>query len=157
MRIIDLNFRILLAIFSFASASADGIPEHKPNFLVAFVYGISDQYFSLPVVWRILITVFTVFSLSRLFGLDGSSTSKLEVIEICEVMDDDTNPRVYFDIKIGSNEIGRITMELFKNKVPKTAENFRALCTGEKGMGKAGKPLHYKGCTFHRISKSFKY
>lgn len=41
-------------------------------------------------------------------------------------------------------------MELFKDKVPKTAENFRALCTGEKGLGKFGKPLCYKGTTFHR-------
>ncbi|XVE92007.1 hypothetical protein REPUB_Repub01dG0060000 [Reevesia pubescens] len=46
-------------------------------------------------------------------------------------------------------------MELFADVVPKTAENFRALCTGEKGIGMFRKPLHYKGSTFHRIIPSF--
>lgn len=46
---------------------------------------------------------------------------------------------------------GRIVLELFADVAPKTAENFRALCTGEKGTGKStGKPLHFKGCPFHR-------
>jgi peptidylprolyl isomerase len=65
------------------------------------------------------------------------------------------NPRVFFDITIGGKPAGRITFELFADAVPKTAENFRALCTGEKGMGKSGKPLHYKGSRFHRIIKQF--
>ncbi|PNW88621.1 hypothetical protein CHLRE_01g037400v5 [Chlamydomonas reinhardtii] len=65
------------------------------------------------------------------------------------------NPRVWFDIQIGSEAAGRVVMELYADIVPKTAENFRALCTGEKGVGKSGKRLHFKGCVFHRIIPEF--
>lgn len=65
------------------------------------------------------------------------------------------NPKVFFDILIGNAKTGRVVMELFKDKTPKTAENFRALCTGEKGIGQLGKPLHYKGSGFHRIIPQF--
>ncbi|SPO06641.1 probable peptidyl-prolyl cis-trans isomerase (cyclophilin41) [Cephalotrichum gorgonifer] len=70
-------------------------------------------------------------------------------------MADKEDPRVYFDIDIGGEPAGRITMQLYASEVPKTVENFRALCTGEKGMGKSGHPLSYKGSGFHRIIKSF--
>jgi len=66
-----------------------------------------------------------------------------------------SNPRVFFDVSIGGAPAGRIVMELFADQVPKTAENFRALCTGEKGSGKSGKPLHYKGSSFHRVIPQF--
>merc|ERR1711941_161306 len=65
------------------------------------------------------------------------------------------NPRVFFDITIGGQAAGRVTMELFADVVPKTAENFRALCTGEKGVGRSGKPLHFKGSAFHRVIPDF--
>lgn len=63
--------------------------------------------------------------------------------------------RVFFDITIGGAPAGRLIVELYNDIVPKTAENFRALCTGEKGMGHEGKPLHYKGSIFHRIIPDF--
>ena len=65
------------------------------------------------------------------------------------------NAKVFFDMSIGGQPAGRIVMELFTDDVPKTAENFRALCTGEKGVGKSGKALHFKGTPFHRVIPNF--
>ena len=69
--------------------------------------------------------------------------------------EDKKRSRVFFDISIGNKPEGRITFELYDDVVPKTAENFRALCTGEKGKGKTGHELSYKGSTFHRVIKQF--
>jgi peptidylprolyl isomerase len=66
-----------------------------------------------------------------------------------------SRPRTFFDVTIGGRAAGRIVFELYSDIVPKTAENFRCLCTGEKGMGKSGKPLHYKGSKFHRVIPNF--
>ncbi|CAH1447361.1 unnamed protein product [Lactuca virosa] len=66
------------------------------------------------------------------------------------------NPSVFLDLSIEGSPAERIVIELFADIVPRTAENFRALCTGEKGTGSVtGKPLHYKGIIFHRIIKGF--
>lgn len=67
----------------------------------------------------------------------------------------DNNPKVFFEITINKSVIGKIIMTLFNDKTPKTAENFRCLCTGEKGNGRSGKPLHYKNSIFHRIIPNF--
>ena len=61
------------------------------------------------------------------------------------------NPVVFFDVDIGGSPAGRLVMQLRADVTPKTAENFRALCTGEKGVGHQGKPLHFKDSLFHRI------
>merc|ERR1711943_49586 len=66
-----------------------------------------------------------------------------------------SNPQVFHGISIGGSPAGRITMELYADVVPRTAENFRALCTEEKGTGSSGKPLHYKGSAFHRVIPQF--
>jgi peptidyl-prolyl isomerase F (cyclophilin D) len=59
-----------------------------------------------------------------------------------------SNPRVFFDIEADGAPLGRIVMELAADVVPKTAENFRALCTGEPGFG-------FQGSTFHRVITNF--
>ena len=55
------------------------------------------------------------------------------------------NPRVFFELIIDGHPVGRIVIELFADSTPITMENFRALCTGEKGIGTVGKSLNYKG------------
>ena len=65
-----------------------------------------------------------------------------------------THAVVFFDVSIGGEAVGRIEITLTAN-TPNTSENFRALCTGEKGTGKSGKPLHFKGCVFHRVINNF--
>ncbi len=63
-------------------------------------------------------------------------------------------PIVFLDISIDKERLGRIEFELFAD-CPLTSENFRCLCTGEKGFGKSGKKLHYKGNILHRIIPDF--
>jgi len=103
---------------------------------------------SAAIIWLIVLVV------GGMTGLDGGKPPVFDEIELESASNED-NPRVYFDITIDGKKAGRITFELFKNVVPKTVENFRALCTGEKGKGASGVPLHYKGSIFHRVIPGF--
>ncbi|KAL3649146.1 hypothetical protein CASFOL_005549 [Castilleja foliolosa] len=88
------------------------------------------------------------FALIVLLSLVTNQAKKKENLQ-------EVTSKVYFDVEIDGKPAGRITMGLFGKTVPKTAENFRALCTGEKGVGKQGKNLHFKNSIFHRIIPSF--
>ena len=60
--------------------------------------------------------------------------------------------RCFIDFRVDGLGCDRVLVDLFNDKCPITSENFRALCTGEKGKGLSGMPLHYKGLSMHRIS-----
>jgi len=66
-----------------------------------------------------------------------------------------TRTKCYFDISIGGAPTGRIEFLLYDDVVPITAGNFKALCTGERGIGRQGVPLHFKGSQFHRVIAGF--
>ncbi|CAM6084387.1 unnamed protein product [Calypogeia fissa] len=99
-----------------------------------------------PPAWSgILLVACFLLLTTAVVTVQGSKKQKLDTI----------THRVFFDVEIGGESAGRIEMGLFGKAAPKTVDNFRALCTGEKGNGKSGKPLHYKGSIFHRIIPGF--
>lgn len=104
-----------------------------------------------PSTWLMIAAV--VFVLYSTFG-GGGGGAKGPRVAIDQASSDD-NPRVFFDLQIGDEVVGRIEFELFVKITPKTCENFRCHCTGEKGAGPSGKPMHYKGSPFHRIIPGF--
>lgn len=79
---------------------------------------------------------------------NGKNTATKESTGSESISEFKQNYRVFFDIMIADHLAGRITMELRNDVVPKTVENFRCLCTGEKGFG-------YKGSQFHRVIPQF--
>jgi peptidylprolyl isomerase len=81
--------------------------------------------------------------------------SCLALLITCQASKPTITDKVFFDIDIEGKGTQRVVFGLFGEIVPKTADNFRSLCTGEKGLGKKGKPLHYKGSIFHRIIPQF--
>merc|ERR1712070_783162 len=89
----------------------------------------------------------------KMFRLGSLALSLLSVVSAAPLAT--VTNKVYFDVEIDGKPEGRIVFGLFGDVVPKTAENFRALCTGEKGTGKSGKPLTFKASSFHRIIDGF--
>ncbi|NXH21299.1 RBP2 ligase, partial [Bucco capensis] len=89
-------------------------------------------------------------SFKRTFKECQLSLSELQKghLSLAAGLSKDTNPVVYFEVSADDEPLGRITMELFASIVPRTAENFRALCTGEKGFG-------FMNSSFHRIVTGF--
>ena len=134
--------------------------------------GLISSLRDMPMQMWVLAAYGIVALLSSLFRdkLWGSA-KKHKVVLIEDVKEKPGNVRCYMDIRIGDEtddyKTGRIEVELFNSVCPKTCENFRALCTGEKGlcapkrwalgMGSKAKPppLCYKGTKFHRIISRF--
>merc|ERR1712128_352848 len=79
---------------------------------------------------------------------DSSTLTSSESTRIHPILSTMATIRVFFDVTADGAPVGKVIMELRADVVPKTAENFRALCTGEKGFG-------YKGSSFHRVIKEF--
>mmetsp|Transcript_39578 Transcript_39578/g.119614 ORF Transcript_39578/g.119614 Transcript_39578/m.119614 type:complete len:386 (-) Transcript_39578:60-1217(-) len=103
----------------------------------------------------LLLVIGGLYMLYQMFGGGGGGAGAKEQVKLADAAGAPENARVFMDIKIGDGEPERIEMVLFSKHYPKTAENFRALCTGEKGTGKSGKELTFKKSKFHRIIPGF--
>ncbi|KAM0072256.1 putative peptidylprolyl isomerase [Helianthus debilis subsp. tardiflorus] len=115
---------------------------------------------------RVIQGMDTLKKIERLGTPGGKPTSEVKIAECGEIKDyvdiknnvkeiSKKNPWVFLDLSMNESPAERIIIELFADVVPKTAENFRALCTGERGQSTTGTSLKYEGLKFHRIIKGF--
>jgi hypothetical protein len=105
-----------------------------------------------PLIFMGLLGLYSLYTMGG--GGGGGGGGSGPTVSLLEASDP-ANPKVFFEMELGGTPAGTIEMELFAKTCPKTVENFRCLCTGEKGMGRSGKPLHFKGSTFHRVIPGF--
>lgn len=87
--------------------------------------------------------------------IKGTIAALILVSTFCSLDEEKITNKVKLSISVNGNNVGEIEIGLFGDKVPITTENFRALCTGEKGMGKSQRPLSFNGSFFHRIIPEF--
>jgi hypothetical protein len=110
------------------------------------------------VIWLSGVLFLTFVGVMVKFVNQQNVKSVLE-IPLADAAGHPENVRVF--LEIGNKDrfkdvvVGTIEIELFTKVLPLTTENFRCLCTGEKGVGKSGKPLHFKGSSFHRVISQF--
>jgi peptidylprolyl isomerase len=147
-----MNSLLIALFFILPSASAEG-EGYVARILDGAVTAVSS-WMALPLMLQVILGCIVLFLFLGATGLDGGKPHKKIRVYFAHATNK-SNPRVYFDIEIDGVKAGRIVMELLATVTPKTAENFRCLCTGEKGTGLSGKPLHYKGSQFHRIIPGF--
>lgn len=143
---------VVLMLASLPTVSANPIMDYIISKVTSIQDTLIDFWAERTPIERWFLGIVGVLMFAGFTGLDGGKPG-LKQVPLSEAKDPE-NPRVYFDMTIDDKPAGTIVMELFMNIVPKTADNFRALCTGEVGKGSSGKPLHYKGSIFHRVSKS---
>lgn len=108
--------------------------------------------FPLPAIAAAGGALFVLYGAYEYFSGGGAARGPIVSLQDAS---DASNPHVFLDIAIGGAPAGRIELELFAKVCPKTAENFRCLCTGEKGLGSSGQLLSFKGSGFHRIIPGF--
>lgn len=133
---------------------------------VEYFFTFSDilaYFLQMPIAtWAILGYALLAILSASPFGRDWVWLGKKPaLVDVADVKDKPGNTRCYLEVKVGDEPVKRVEVELFTSLCPRTCENFRSLCTGEKGLGKdkwwgsKGKRLHYKGSRFHRVIPGF--